>query len=101
MRLERASQKQSSDTRKTPYDRVEAAPGTSLSSHLPRGHGDAVVRLPASSHLNSPPPPGDFRTWESCLTMPLIGGFSLGPPVSPALAFRRCFILASLRPRQL
>ncbi|KAJ8870988.1 hypothetical protein PR048_027291 [Dryococelus australis] len=25
----------------------------------------------------------DFRTWESCRTMPLVGGFSRGSPVSP------------------
>ncbi|KAJ8870643.1 hypothetical protein PR048_029666 [Dryococelus australis] len=34
----------------------------------------------------------DFRTWESCLTMPLVGGFSRGSPVSPALSFRRSTI---------
>ncbi|KAJ8876162.1 hypothetical protein PR048_024071 [Dryococelus australis] len=34
----------------------------------------------------------DFRTWKSCRTMPRLGGFSRGSPVSPALAFRRCSI---------
>ncbi|KAJ8881446.1 hypothetical protein PR048_017927 [Dryococelus australis] len=29
-----------------------------------------------------------FRNWESCGTMPLVGGFSRGSPVSPA----RCFL---------
>ncbi|KAJ8877978.1 hypothetical protein PR048_022441 [Dryococelus australis] len=29
----------------------------------------------------------DFRMWESCRTMPLVGGFSRGSPVSPALTF--------------
>ncbi|KAJ8870679.1 hypothetical protein PR048_029703 [Dryococelus australis] len=54
---------------------------------------------------NAPPPPGpteslpDFRTWESCRTMPLVGGFSQGSPVvSPALSFRRCSMLTSLHP---
>ncbi|KAJ8897910.1 hypothetical protein PR048_003267 [Dryococelus australis] len=42
-------------------------------------------------------PGGDFRTWESCRTMPLVGGFSRGSPASPAPEFRRCFILTSLR----
>ncbi|KAJ8890861.1 hypothetical protein PR048_010370 [Dryococelus australis] len=32
----------------------------------------------------------DFRFWESCWTILLIGGFSRGSPVLPTLAFRRC-----------
>ncbi|KAJ8891255.1 hypothetical protein PR048_010771 [Dryococelus australis] len=41
----------------------------------------------------------DFRTRESCRTIPLVGGeFSRGSPISPALVFRRCSILASLYP---
>ncbi|KAJ8887419.1 hypothetical protein PR048_013634 [Dryococelus australis] len=31
----------------------------------------------------------DFRMWDSCRTMPLLGRFSRGSPVSPALSFRR------------
>ncbi|KAJ8877473.1 hypothetical protein PR048_021928 [Dryococelus australis] len=38
----------------------------------------------------------DFHTWESCRTMPLVGGFSQGSSVSPAFAFRRCSILTSI-----
>ncbi|KAJ8880009.1 hypothetical protein PR048_020631 [Dryococelus australis] len=38
----------------------------------------------------------DFRVWESCRTMPLIGGFSRGSPVSPAPSFRRCSIFTSI-----
>ncbi|KAJ8897626.1 hypothetical protein PR048_002975 [Dryococelus australis] len=34
----------------------------------------------------------DFRMWESCRTMPLVGGFSRGSPVSPALLFQCCSI---------
>ncbi|KAJ8896911.1 hypothetical protein PR048_002257 [Dryococelus australis] len=30
-----------------------------------------------------------FRMWESCRTMPLVGGFSRGSPVSPSFSFRR------------
>ncbi|KAJ8878394.1 hypothetical protein PR048_018972 [Dryococelus australis] len=42
----------------------------------------------------------DFRMWESCRTMPLIGGFSRGSPVSSALSFRRFSIPHRLsRPR--
>ncbi|KAJ8880084.1 hypothetical protein PR048_020707 [Dryococelus australis] len=38
----------------------------------------------------------DYRIWESCRTMPLVGGFSRGSPVSPAPSFRRCSILTSI-----
>ncbi|KAJ8890310.1 hypothetical protein PR048_009818 [Dryococelus australis] len=57
------------------------------------GRGGVVVELLAS--LQGEPgsiPCGatpEFRMWESCRTMSLVGGFSRGSPVSPALAFRR------------
>ncbi|KAJ8895983.1 hypothetical protein PR048_001324 [Dryococelus australis] len=39
----------------------------------------------------------DFRVWESCQTMPLVGGYSRGSPVfSLALSYRRCSILSSI-----
>ncbi|KAJ8895843.1 hypothetical protein PR048_001182 [Dryococelus australis] len=38
----------------------------------------------------------DFLIWESCRTMPLVGGFSRGSPVSPTPSFRRCSILISI-----
>ncbi|KAJ8888932.1 hypothetical protein PR048_008426 [Dryococelus australis] len=38
----------------------------------------------------------DFRMWVSCRTIPLVGGFSWGSPVSPALSFRRRSILTSI-----
>ncbi|KAJ8890276.1 hypothetical protein PR048_009784 [Dryococelus australis] len=41
----------------------------------------------------------DFRTWESCRTMSLVGEFSWGSPVSHALAFRRCSIPTSIHPQ--
>ncbi|KAJ8866757.1 hypothetical protein PR048_032618 [Dryococelus australis] len=44
---------------------------------------------------------GGFRIFacgESCRTMLLVGGFSRGSLVSPALSFGRCFILSSLHP---
>ncbi|KAJ8877822.1 hypothetical protein PR048_022280 [Dryococelus australis] len=43
--------------------------------------------------------PRGHSQWESYLTIPLVGGFSRGSPVSPAFAFRR--ILTSLRPQRL
>ncbi|KAJ8875427.1 hypothetical protein PR048_023322 [Dryococelus australis] len=70
-----------------------------------RGRGDVVVRLLAS-HLGEPvrflaESLTDFRTWGSCRTMPLVGGFSRGSQVSPILSFRRCSILTSLHPHRL
>ncbi|KAJ8867365.1 hypothetical protein PR048_031166 [Dryococelus australis] len=44
-----------------------------------------VVQSPAGPLLDS-------HKWESCRTMPLVGGSSRGYPVSPAFAFRRCSI---------
>ncbi|KAJ8894622.1 hypothetical protein PR048_007286 [Dryococelus australis] len=38
----------------------------------------------------------DFRMWESFRTMPLVGRFSRGSPVSPAISFPRCSILNSI-----
>ncbi|KAJ8878088.1 hypothetical protein PR048_022555 [Dryococelus australis] len=37
-----------------------------------------------------------FRRRESCRTVPLVGGFSRGCPVSPDLSFQRCSIPTSL-----
>ncbi|KAJ8866147.1 hypothetical protein PR048_033671 [Dryococelus australis] len=42
----------------------------------------------------------DFRMWESCRTMSLVGGFSRGYPVSPALPFRRCSIFSLASPAE-
>ncbi|KAJ8871571.1 hypothetical protein PR048_027897 [Dryococelus australis] len=47
------------------------------------------VQFPAGS-------PPDVRMWSSCRTMPLVGGFSRGSPVYPALSFRRNSILTSI-----
>ncbi|KAJ8882675.1 hypothetical protein PR048_014487 [Dryococelus australis] len=38
----------------------------------------------------------NFRKWESCMTMPLVGEFSRGSPVSSAPSFRRRSILTSI-----
>ncbi|KAJ8894290.1 hypothetical protein PR048_006905 [Dryococelus australis] len=38
----------------------------------------------------------NFRKWESCRTMTLVGGFFRGSPVSPALSFRRYSTLTSV-----
>ncbi|KAJ8870697.1 hypothetical protein PR048_029722 [Dryococelus australis] len=49
-----------------------------------------------ASQVQSPVGPLlDFRKWESCRNMPLLGGFSPRSLVSPAFALRCCFILTS------
>ncbi|KAJ8893457.1 hypothetical protein PR048_006055 [Dryococelus australis] len=48
--------------------------------------------------VQSPVGSPDFRIWETCRTMPLVGGFSQGSPVSPTLQLRRHSILTSITP---
>ncbi|KAJ8883376.1 hypothetical protein PR048_015219 [Dryococelus australis] len=45
-----------------------------------------------TSHQGEP----GFRKWESCRTMPLVGGFSRGSPVFPAPSFLRRSIFTSI-----
>ncbi|KAJ8868976.1 hypothetical protein PR048_030517 [Dryococelus australis] len=48
-----------------------------------------------ANRAKSPAGSPDFRKWESCRTIPLIGGFSRGSPVSPTPSFRRRSIFTS------
>ncbi|KAJ8869801.1 hypothetical protein PR048_028809 [Dryococelus australis] len=62
---------------------------------------DVVFRLSISCTSDfcvehSPAGSPNFRKWESCRTMPLVGGFSQGSPVSSAPSFRRCSIFTSI-----
>ncbi|KAJ8881034.1 hypothetical protein PR048_017507 [Dryococelus australis] len=51
---------------------------------------------PPTNAFQSPAGPlPDFRKWESCRTVSLVGGFCLGSPVFSALAIRRCSILTT------
>ncbi|KAJ8874215.1 hypothetical protein PR048_025057 [Dryococelus australis] len=43
----------------------------------------------------------DFRKWESCRMMLLVGGISRESPIYPALTFQQCFILTSFHPHRL
>ncbi|KAJ8880638.1 hypothetical protein PR048_017108 [Dryococelus australis] len=68
------------------------------------GKQEAVVaqRLARSppiraNRAQSPAGSQDFRKCESCRTIPLVGGSSLGSPVSPAPSFRRRSIAYSLQ----
>ncbi|KAJ8887415.1 hypothetical protein PR048_013630 [Dryococelus australis] len=47
---------------------------------------------PLASHQGD----SDFRMWESCRMMPLVGGFSRGFPVSSSLSFQHCSIYTSI-----
>ncbi|KAJ8893564.1 hypothetical protein PR048_006163 [Dryococelus australis] len=77
-------------------------PSDYRSATLPLSYeGRAICRLCVTAYrlARSPPtkanrvqfPAGspDFRTLETCRTMPLAGGFSRGSPVSPAPSFRQ------------
>ncbi|KAJ8896222.1 hypothetical protein PR048_001565 [Dryococelus australis] len=61
---------------------------------------ELAVSLLASHQGDSGSIPGritpDFRMWETCRTMPFVGWFSWGSPVSPTLSFRRCSVLTSI-----
>ncbi|KAJ8885987.1 hypothetical protein PR048_012193 [Dryococelus australis] len=93
IRLKRASQKQSSGIHETPCDRVKMC-------------RERRIIIKASERVNSPTKvkrvqsPArsltDFRMWESCRTMPLANGFPRRSPVSFALAFLLCSVLASV-----
>ncbi|KAJ8880395.1 hypothetical protein PR048_016864 [Dryococelus australis] len=55
----------------------EAVPGTE------NKHKGARAPPSKASRVRSPAGSPDFCKWESCRTMPLVGGFSRGSPVSP------------------
>ncbi|KAJ8886137.1 hypothetical protein PR048_012346 [Dryococelus australis] len=65
--------------------------GATGSERLTCSHPTKTSRI--QSHAWSLP---DFRMWESCRTIPLVGAFSRGSPVFPTLSFRRCSILTSI-----
>ncbi|KAJ8889447.1 hypothetical protein PR048_008946 [Dryococelus australis] len=62
--------------------------------------GTSVVRLLPSHQGDRGTIPGrvspDFCMWESCRTMPLVGKFSRGSPVSSTLSFQHYSILTSI-----
>ncbi|KAJ8875642.1 hypothetical protein PR048_023538 [Dryococelus australis] len=65
-----------------------------LQNYVLKKGATVAERLARSSPTNanrfqSPTRSPDFRKWESCRTMPLVGGFSRGSPVSPTPSFRR------------
>ncbi|KAJ8869118.1 hypothetical protein PR048_030685 [Dryococelus australis] len=89
--------------RRAAIRRAQLLPTTGVAKH---SGGRKLVQAAVKLIDYSPPPgePGlisggllqDLRTWESCLTMPLTGGFSRGSPVFHALVFRCRSILPSI-----
>ncbi|KAJ8895758.1 hypothetical protein PR048_001096 [Dryococelus australis] len=59
---------------------------------------ERLARSPPTkaNRFQSPAGSPDFRKWESCRTMPLVGGFSRGSPFSPDSSFRRRSIFTSI-----
>ncbi|KAJ8868577.1 hypothetical protein PR048_030115 [Dryococelus australis] len=109
IRLERASQKQSSDTHKTQYDRAKWCRERKINIKAPERVNDSQLPQPGTRIASNPgkqefPLPGReaghvalwhadvramqscsmyFHIWESCRTMPLIGEFSRGSSACP------------------
>ncbi|KAJ8881189.1 hypothetical protein PR048_017662 [Dryococelus australis] len=73
-----------------PRSSPNASPGATVAERLASSPPTKANR--AQSPAGSP----DFRKWESCPTMPLVGGFSRGSPVSLAPSFRRSSIFTSI-----
>ncbi|KAJ8895428.1 hypothetical protein PR048_000760 [Dryococelus australis] len=61
---------------------------------------ERLARSPPTKANRAQSPAGspDFRKWESCRTMPLVGGFSRRYPVSPTPPFRRRSKFSSITP---
>ncbi|KAJ8882356.1 hypothetical protein PR048_014158 [Dryococelus australis] len=59
---------------------------------------ERLARSPPTkvSRVQSPAGSPDFCKWESCRTMPLVGGFSRGSSVFPAPSLRRCSIFTPI-----
>ncbi|KAJ8869260.1 hypothetical protein PR048_030832 [Dryococelus australis] len=72
------------------FDSALIAKGIAVAERLARSPPTEANRAqyPAGSQ--------DFRKWESCRTMPFVGGFSRGSPASPAPSFQRRSIFASI-----
>ncbi|KAJ8891080.1 hypothetical protein PR048_010589 [Dryococelus australis] len=70
--------------------RIAELPGAAVVERLARSPPTKTNRV--QSPAGSP----DFRKWESGRTMPMVGGFPRGSPVSPAPSFRRRSIFASI-----
>ncbi|KAJ8883356.1 hypothetical protein PR048_015199 [Dryococelus australis] len=85
---------------------VALATNITTQSHLKKSYGRvegrlviqpfilAVVTTVAHGSIPSGSLP-DFRTRESCRTMPLVGGFSRGSPVSPSSALKTSMLSAA------
>ncbi|KAJ8898134.1 hypothetical protein PR048_003494 [Dryococelus australis] len=70
--------------------KVELKVGAAVAERLARSPPTKANRAQSTAGLPN------FRMWGSCRTMPLVGGYSRGSPVSPAPSFRRCSVLASI-----
>ncbi|KAJ8893072.1 hypothetical protein PR048_005655 [Dryococelus australis] len=58
--------------------------------------GCSPLAATKANRVQSPAGSPDFRMWESCRTMSLVGEFSRKSPVSPAPSFRSCSTLTSI-----
>ncbi|KAJ8867023.1 hypothetical protein PR048_032885 [Dryococelus australis] len=94
MRVKRGGKGASPEFRGRGNGRSSRKPADQLDSHMRKFPGiEPSSPWPLASHHGEPASitgrvnPRYFRKWESCRTMPLVGGFSRGSPTSIALAF--------------
>ncbi|KAJ8880267.1 hypothetical protein PR048_016733 [Dryococelus australis] len=92
--LESAYQKQSGDTHETPYDRVKRCRERKINIKASERVDGLECLSPAKANRVQSPAGSipsrftpDFRKWESCRTMVLIGGFYRGSPFSPLFQY--------------
>ncbi|KAJ8889772.1 hypothetical protein PR048_009275 [Dryococelus australis] len=71
---------------------------TASSDTIPTRENPLLARSPSTkaNWVQSAAGSPDFRKWESCLTMPWVGGFSRGSAVSPAPSFQSRSIFSSI-----
>ncbi|KAJ8865593.1 hypothetical protein PR048_033113 [Dryococelus australis] len=74
-------------------DRTNDCKTQSLSPHSGTHSSSLTAKANRVHSLTGSP---DFRKWESCRTMPLVGGFSRGSPVSPAFSIQRLSVFTSI-----
>ncbi|KAJ8865848.1 hypothetical protein PR048_033370 [Dryococelus australis] len=72
--------------------------GVTISRERGATVAERLARSPPTkaNRVQSPAGSPDSRKWESCRTMPLVGGSSRGSPASPAPSFRRRSISTSI-----
>ncbi|KAJ8870120.1 hypothetical protein PR048_029132 [Dryococelus australis] len=78
------------------YCEIPKACWRQCTAHQLHCHEQRPNKAFSTSRVQSPAGSPDFRKWESCRTMPLVGGFLSGISRFPSSLFRRRSIFTSL-----